>query len=136
MRKRSQKQLYFRFQSPEIDPRDELSVISNLLESLPKYDLILDKVLYDLTPDGKEPSTEGRKGMTAEQVLRAGIIKNLREYSYRELAHGTNDSISIRDFIKIEPCKKGFFGSPLHTSLSFSAAANKETFIQRETKLC
>lgn len=108
MRLRSQKQLYFRFNSPEIDPRDELSIISDLLESFPNYDLVLDKILDDLTHIGRKTTTKGRDGMTAEQVLRAVVIKYLREYSYRKLSHATNDSISVRDFLKIESCKKGF----------------------------
>jgi len=117
MRIRSQKQLYFKIQSVEIDAVDELEAISARLGLLPVYDAVLGKILKDLTPNGSGRENVGRNGMTAEQVLRALIVKMLRDYSYRKLAHATCDSISVREFLKIGPYEKGFHFKTLQANI-------------------
>lgn len=107
MRIRTQKQLYFKQQSEEFKKSDILVGISDSLESLSNYGEILDEVLSDLG-GVKTKSKSGRSGMSAEQVLRSLIVKTLEEYSYRDLEHASNDSISVRNFLKLNPFEKGF----------------------------
>jgi hypothetical protein len=67
MRIRSQLQLYFKPQSLSTRVSLGLEEASKLLDSLPEYKEILNRVLIDITP-GKD-SLIGRPGMTAEQFL-------------------------------------------------------------------
>lgn len=107
MRIKSQKQLYFKMQSAEIDPSCELEVISKTLDSLPGLESILNSILNDISQK-KTESKAGAEGMTAEQVLRSLIVRKLKNYSYRELGHASRDSISVRSFLKISSFENGF----------------------------
>ena len=60
---------------------------------------ILDLAFADLI-QGKRTDT-GRKGMTAEQVLRCSILKQMRELTYDELEFWLADSHSLRSFAKL-----------------------------------
>ena len=44
--------------------------------------------------------TKGRDGMTAEQVLRAIVVKQMNGYSYEELAFHLADSSTYRTFCR------------------------------------
>jgi len=81
MRKKQQEQLnlFHIFGKSEI--AKELSAISLILDANPK---VLDLVYSDLTKDCRADT--GAVGMTAEQVLRVGILKQYRQLDYRELA--------------------------------------------------
>ncbi|MCP3974519.1 MAG: transposase, partial [bacterium] len=46
---------------------------------------------------------QGRRGMTAEQVLRAVVIKQQNGFTYRELAFLLNDCLSFRRFCHLPP---------------------------------
>jgi len=83
---------------------------------LSNYGEILDKVLSDLG-SVKTKGKSGRTGMSAEQVLRALIVKTLEEYSYRDLEHASNDSISVRNFLKLNPFEKGFHYKTFQTNI-------------------
>jgi len=75
---------------------EELSVMSELLDALP--DDILDAVHEDLV---RETSAHvGRPALTAEQVLRALVIKQLNGFSYSELAFHLMDSTCYRAFCR------------------------------------
>jgi IS5 family transposase len=60
-------------------------------------------VLDDLLRRGSKriDPTKGRDGMTAEQVLRAMLIKQMNGYSYEELAFHLADSSCYRSFCRI-----------------------------------
>ena len=60
---------------------------------------ILDLAFADLTK-GRRSDT-GREGMTAEQVLRCAIVKQLRELTYDDLEFLLADSYSLRSFIRL-----------------------------------
>jgi IS5 family transposase len=75
----------------------ELRTISDILDAAPQ---IVDLVLEDIVPDGVDPE-KGRKGMTAEQVVRALIIKMMNGYSYEQLAFHLADSRTYRAFCRI-----------------------------------
>ncbi len=74
----------------------ELKVMSQLLEQMPE---ILDWVHADLTRGLR--ADRGRHGMSAEQVLRALIIKQMNGMSYENLAFHLSDSMSYRAFCRI-----------------------------------
>ncbi|MCK4729582.1 MAG: ISNCY family transposase, partial [Desulfobacterales bacterium] len=72
--------------------------------------------LQDLTHNVNNPGT-GANGMTAEQVVRAAIIKQMGEYSYEDLAFHIVDSICYRKFCRIGIADKGFKKSALCSNI-------------------
>jgi len=76
---------------------EELSMMSALLDELP--DAALGTVKRDLVGDRRADT--GRRAMTAEQVLRALVVKQLNGFSYAELAFHLADSRSYRAFCRI-----------------------------------
>ena len=75
----------------------ELQVISDILDAHPE---IVEKVLADIVPEGVDPE-KGRKGMTAEQVVRALIVKMMNSFSYEQLAFHLVDSRTYSSFCRI-----------------------------------
>ena len=75
-------------------PEKELKRMDTILDENPD---ILDAVHEDLTH-----STDkcGRKGLSAERVLRAAVLKQYKGYSYRELRKRINDGVSLRWFTR------------------------------------
>ena len=72
----------------------ELQKISAILEQMPEA---LELVLKDLLRAGINPN-KGRKGMSAEQVLRVLLLKQIHKYSYDELEFHLADSATFRAF--------------------------------------
>ena len=94
--------LYFR-QSVIVQPHfeyehaRELQMISDLLDEVPH---ILELVHGDMVRSLFDPGA-GRKGMTAEQVRRALIVKQMNGFSYELLAFHLSDSRSYRAFCRL-----------------------------------
>ncbi|MEJ2284313.1 MAG: transposase, partial [Desulfobacterales bacterium] len=109
MRKKSKKQMPL--MPPEIDhpQAEELSAISRILDSNP---IIYDLVMQDLSPQ-QTKSKAGAKGMSAEQVIRAAVVKQMFEFSYKDLAFHLVDSVSLKRFCHIGFADKGFKKSVL-----------------------
>lgn len=84
----------------------ELVAMSEVLDAAPE---ILEFVRADLLERGQD-SERGRPGMTAEQVIRALVIKQMNKFSYDELAFHLEDSLAYRTFCRFgygdEPPKK------------------------------
>lgn len=78
----------------------ELKEISQLLDSIPE---VLTWVRDDLIGRGKKRVSPnlGRRGLSAEQVLRAMIVKQMNEFSYEHLAFHLADSATYRAFCRI-----------------------------------
>ena len=114
MRKKSKKQMPLR--PPTIDhPKAiELEVISQILD---QNNTILDFVSQDLS-HGKKREKGGANGMTAEQVLRAALVKQMYDYTYRDLAFHLADSESIRRFMGIGFTGRIFKHSSLQNNIS------------------
>ena len=109
MRKKNQIQMPL-MPSDIAHPRaKELDRISKILDAIPT---ITDMVLQDLTR-GVKNRNWGAQGMTAEQVLRATIIKQTQGFSYEELAFHLIDSRTYRNFCRIGITHKGFKKSAL-----------------------
>ena len=109
MRKNSEKQMPL--MPPKIDhpQAEELNAISCILDRNP---IIYDLAMQDLSWCVKK-SKAGAKGMTAEQVVRAAIVKQMFEFSYKDLAFHLIDSVSLRRFCFIGIADKGFKKSVL-----------------------
>lgn len=83
----------------DVEPARELQAISRLLDSDPH---IYELALADLQPETTGPCrATGAVGLSAEQVIRALIIKQMNGFSYRELAFHLADSRSYRTFCRL-----------------------------------
>jgi IS5 family transposase len=89
---------------------EELSVINSIVEGMPE---VVELVCGDLLSRGDSHvnADKGREGMTAEQVLRAALVKRLTGLSYEALAFCLADSTTYRSFIGL-----GFAQSPPNKS--------------------
>ena len=75
-------------------PSKKLKKISTILDDNPH---ILEAIHADLT----EGSTDsGSHGMSAERVLRCAVLKQYKQYSYRELWERLKDGVSFRWFTR------------------------------------
>ena len=97
MRKKRQVQLNLFHALGNNDIAKELFEISVILDANPQ---LLDCVYADLTKDCRDDT--GACGMTAEQVLRAAVLKQYRQLNYRELAFHLEDSKAFRAFARLE----------------------------------
>ena len=79
------------------DIAKELFQISLILDANVQ---LLDYVYADLTKGCRDDT--GAIGMTAEQVLRAAVLKQYRQLNYRELAFHLEDSKAFRAFTRLE----------------------------------
>jgi IS5 family transposase len=88
----------------------ELRKMSGVLDALPDAARL---VYEDLVCCGGKPvdTTKGRTGMTAEQVLRTFLVKQINGFSYDDLAFHLADSSSYRAF-----CRLGIDQKPLTKS--------------------
>ena len=75
----------------------ELEAMSKILDENPG---IVDVVYENMSRFRKMDA--GRKGMTAEQILRCAVLKQYRELSYEELAYHLEDSYSFREFSRMD----------------------------------
>lgn len=96
MRKTSTPQTSLTFPWLDLDHAKELKTLSGLLDEHPR---ILDLVWQDLSPDAKHST--GAEGMTAEQVFRALLLKQMNGFSYRELHFHLADSQTYRTFCRL-----------------------------------
>ena len=118
MRKKDRKQMPLMITGIDHPHAEELKGISDILKENP---IIYEWVLQDLTRDVTHTDT-GAEGMTAEQVVRAAVIKQMEGFSYEDLAFHLLDSLSYRRFCRIGFAHKGFQKSALcHNIKSISA---------------
>ena len=109
MREKHQKQMPLMPQDIDHPRARELARISDILDSLP---IINQMVLQDLTK-GQSTDARGACGMSAEQVLRAAILKQSENLTYEQLAFHLMDSRTYRNFCRIGITDKGFQRSTL-----------------------
>ena len=121
MRKKQQEQLnlFHLFGKNEI--AKELAQISLILDASPK---LLDYVYADLTKDSRVDT--GAAGMTAEQVLRVAVLKQYRQFDYRELAFHLEDSKAFRAFARLELGQYPVFQTLQDNIIKISSASWKE----------
>jgi len=92
----------------------ELEAINRIINRTPT---ICDHVMQDLCKGCPATAKSGASGMTAEQVLRAAIVKMIFGFTYQELAFHIVDSQSIRRFCQIGIADKGFKKSVLNKNI-------------------
>ncbi len=113
MRKKNQKQMPLVSTGVEHPHAIELDGISKILD---ENAIINEMVLQDLT-HGVENRNSGAEGMSAEQVVRAAIIKQMEDFSYEDLAFHIIDSRCYRKFCRIGITQKGFQKSALNSNI-------------------
>jgi len=123
MRKKNQKQLPLINKNIEHPHAYELHKISEIIDENP---IINEWVLQDLVGD-KELTDTGAEGMSADQVFRAAVIKQMEEFSYEELAFHLIDSLSYRSFCRIGIVDKGFKKSALCKNIKAISANTWES---------
>jgi IS5 family transposase len=109
MRKKQQDQMPLMMTSIDHPRAEELKRISEILD---QYRIMSEMVWQDLTCQGQK-SESGARGMSAEQVLRAAIVKQTEGFSYEELAFHLLDSRCYRTFCRIGVTHKGIKKSAL-----------------------
>ena len=109
MRQARQKQLNLESDWLAFDHAKELQAIAGLLDHHPT---VAELVWQDLAPQGLLKDT-GAQGLSADQVLRALLIKQLNRFSYRELAFHLADSVTYRRF-----CELGWHQMPSKSVLA------------------
>lgn len=100
----------------------ELCVMSEVLDANIS---VLGRVRADLLGVEKADARRGREGMSAEQVLRAALLKQMWEFSYEDLAFHLEDSSLFRSFCRFAPGQSAPKKSALHLNI---AAVSAETW--------
>jgi IS5 family transposase len=109
MRKKCEKQMSLTPLKIDHPRADELEAISLILD---QNHTILDLVLQDLSRAQKR-ERGGANGMTAEQVLRAALVKQMFGFSYRNLSFYIADSVSLSRFVRLGMGERAFKHSVL-----------------------
>lgn len=109
MRMLQKLQLFFQPASPETDRFAELEEMGRILDSAPGMKDVYAKVLQDL---GGGQAAKGAPGLSAEMVVRLGILRERYQMTYRELEGALQDSLSIRAFLKL-----GFGAAPKRAAI-------------------
>ena len=81
------------------DQSKELAEIDRILNELPDKKFVLEQILKDVT--GRTASKTGRDGVSAEQILKLGLLRKRHSLTYRGLAQATGDSLSMRNFLNL-----------------------------------
>jgi len=119
MRKKNQKQMPLTPTTVDHPHGMELKLISRILDDI---STINELAWQELTQNLENFGT-GAEGMSAEQVVRCAIVKQMEDYSYDELAFHVIDSSCYRSFCRIGIAHKGFKKSALcHNIKALSAA--------------
>ncbi len=114
MRKKSKKQMPLMPAATDHPQAIELENISRILDANP---IICDLAMQDLCEVSKKDKRSGARGMTADQVVRAAIVKQMFTFTYKELAFHIVDSNSLRRFMRIGIADKGFKKSVLNKNV-------------------
>jgi len=119
MREKMQKQMPLMDPATDHDQAKELAAIDAILK---KHPTICDLVYQDLCAKRCVKTSSGARGMSAEQVLRAAIVKALFGFTYKELAFHLIDSRTLRRFCQIGFADKGFKKSVLNKNIKALSA--------------
>jgi transposase, IS5 family len=109
----------------------ELAKMSAILDKMPETAALVHADLVGRSGDKQVDPTKGRKGMTAEQVLRVMIVKQMNNYSYEELAFHLGDSSTYRSFCRIGLEQKPFEVSALKKNIKRVRAETWEAVNRR-----
>jgi len=122
MRKRNQKQMSLTPRTVDHRHAMELERISRILDDIP----IINEVAWQDLTQHVDTIGAGAEGMSAEQVVRCAIVKQMEDYSYDELAFHIVDSSCYRHFCRIGIAHKGFKKSALCKNIKALSATTWE----------
>jgi transposase, IS5 family len=122
MREKSKKQLPLMHLSTDHPQARELEAISCILDA----EATITALVHQDLCRGRELTATGANGMSAEQVLRAAIVKQMFGYSYELLPFHLMDSISLRAFCRIGIADKGFKKSAIAKNIKRISPATWE----------
>ena len=114
MRMKRRLQLFLRPAKTETTQSAELEEIGRILEKTPGMQHVYERVLHEVT--GGASSATGAEGLTAEQIVKLGVLRTRYNLSYRALSEWTGDSLSVRAFLDLAPGKT-IKKSTIHSSL-------------------
>jgi len=114
MREKSKKQMPLLPAATDHPQAIELENISRILDA--KH-TICDLAMQDLSGVSKKAHKSGARGMTADQAVRAAVVKQMFSFTYKELAFHIVDSNSLRRFMRIGIADKGFKKSVLNNNV-------------------
>jgi transposase, IS5 family len=115
--------------SQSTHPRaEELVVMSRALDANLG---IMKQVRRDLLGRQEADARKGREGMSAEQVVRAALIKQMFSFSYSELSFHLGDSNQLRGFCRLSPSAKTPGKSALQANIGALRAETWESINQR-----
>jgi IS5 family transposase len=123
MRKNRQKQMPLMPRITDHAQSKELEAISRIIDANPT---ICERVLQDLNRGKNGAKRKGAHGMSADQVLRSAIVKDLFGFSYEQLAFHLVDSQSLGWFCRIGIADKGFKKSALNKNIKAISPATWE----------
>jgi hypothetical protein len=105
----------------------ELAEISRALDAMPTA---LVGVHNDLLRHGtrKADAKHGREGMTAEQVVRIALVKQMFMFSYEELEFHLSDSLQLRAFCRLSPSREPPSRSALQANIGAIGAETWKAF--------
>jgi IS5 family transposase len=109
----------------------ELAVMSKALDA---HLDVLKRVRKDLLRQREADAKKGREGMSAEQVVRAALIKQMFSFSYSELSFHLGDSNQLRGFCRLSPSAKTPTKSTLQSNIGAIRAETWEC-VNRATVL-
>jgi len=122
MREKSKKQLPLMHLAPDHPQARELEAISRILDKEPTIAALVHQDLCR----GRDLTNTGANGMSAEQVLRVAIVKQMFGYSYELLPFHLTDSISLRAFCRIGIADKGYKKSAIAKNIKRISPATWE----------
>jgi IS5 family transposase len=91
---------------------------------------VLKRVRRDLLRKQKADARKGREGMSAEQVVRAALTKQMFGFSYSELSFHLEDSTQLRGFCRLSPSSKAPMKSALQSNIGSLRAETWESINQ------
>jgi len=107
-------QLFLQPAKVSCDRTVELVEMDKILQEAHGLRDVLEQILRDV--NGTRVSTSGRDGVTAEQILKLGLLRKRHGMTYRELSTATHDSLSMRQFLNL-PTGTGLSKSAIHGNL-------------------
>lgn len=115
MRLTQKLQLFISPAKVSCDQSEELAEMDRILRELPGMNEFYALILKEVNHGHSEHKT-GREGLSAEQIVKLGILRKRHGLDYRTLSHATLDSLSIRAFLNLAP-EKGISKSAINNNL-------------------
>jgi transposase, IS5 family len=100
-------------------------VLESISDLLHEQRELIEQVRVDLQRGVKNPAT-GRNGMTPEEVLRSLVLKQVKNWDYRQLRERIADGYTLRSFTD-------FGTQPVPKHDAFNRAFNRLTDCKRHT---